>query len=222
MGVVCHYKVSLEQTGSLLYYFDQISKIPNPSTVGRGVVECHLALIYALCERMANSTDLWWCMDGAGVDKGRDFLCILIGGRKIKNSKPWWGIIEFKQLTLHTAQNEHKCLMDTLKYLQKIQVKMCVHVTKLYEFLSCVGDNAKVNTGDEGGTFILFSDERTEVWLACGFDIKDLIPFLAVGCWDHIVSLVSGAWCVTTDGMPGDMGNFTKFIKHLTARSATR
>ena len=136
MGVAAHFNVSLNSSGDLLHYFDAVSSNLHRSTVTRGVVECHFAALHGIAKKMEKSTDLWWSSDATGVQKGRDFLTIVFGGKASgkANGQFWWGLIEFKQISgEHTAIKELAYLLKSIEPIQELQTKMDEKVTKFYD-----------------------------------------------------------------------------------------
>ena len=217
-----HFNVSYRQVGKLLHVFNLLSKIPGMNTIRRGAVQSHLSLMYSIAERMSKSKELWFALDGAGAKRNRDFLAILFGGTDV-NGELWSEVVEFKEISGQSgAENELNILLSVVSTIQEMQKEMGLSVTALYHFTSCVYDNASVNTGDHNGLGKLFIDKRKEAWEADGL-VGDLPDFLAIGCIDHIMNLVSKGISVIYKKAGGVFAECDVVLKRIAKRvSANR
>lgn len=72
---------------------------------------------------------------------------------------------------------------------QRLRQSYCL-TAKLWDFKSCVYDNASVNTGSISGVGARVEEERQKRWKAAGYT-NPLTKMVTVGCSDHMVDLVS-------------------------------
>lgn len=190
LGICIHFQVSSNKSGKMLKHFDVIQAPANRSTVDRASVENYLAILYHCSSTMAVSTDLWFSVDGSGAKRGRDFTNVNFGGVDVDGDS-WVQTIEFHEHSgVFGAEAEAKLLFNCLQRINKIQDKIGVNCTKLWDFKSCVYDNASVNTGSISGVGARVEEERQKRWKAAGYT-NPLTKMVTVGCSDHMVDLVS-------------------------------
>jgi hypothetical protein len=185
------YRRCVEATGQ------KVVQEASHDTVHRISVEAGVCLDYEVCQKLANSDDLFIGIDESSKSNNRSFVEIEFGGRCRTGGNSLWSYpVALIEVMDHRAESMLQMIENALAmFVRKQQDLRLPHKTQLFHFTSITFDLTASNTGIHAGLATLLEKKRKTLWdqakQRSPRSLAAYRPLVVKGCDDHLCALVS-------------------------------